>query len=721
MQPISKGRSVDNAAHLNRGMINSYKNKHMSKKIVGAAVLSAAMLAAVCTGCGKKATEEKVLTSGINLENLDTTVSPAEDFYQYACGGWMKNHPLSGEYSRYGSFDELAENNQEQLKTLITEIAGQKQEKGSVAQKIGTLYNLGMDTVKIEEQGNAPIQKDLETINGIKSLKDLTPVLVEFAKGGNMPLFGIFGEADPENSDNCIAWVWQTGLGIGAEDYYLEAGMQDKRDAYAVLSSKMLAMSGYSKMAGFEGKEDEMAQKVLAFEVKLAGIFMNKEEARNPFKTTNKITVDEWAKMLPVIDVKAYLEGLGLTDRVQVVNMGMPKYITALNGLLKSTDINVIKAYLANDVARSAAPYLSSNFVNANFDFYGRVLSGKTEQKPRWKRVVSTVDGCLGEAVGQMYVEKYFPQEAKDKMLQLIANEQEAFRQIIKESAWMSDSTKEKAIDKLNSFTVKVGFPDKWRDYSALAIEEDSYFANIERASRFDMDYSLSKIGKPVDKEEWGMTPQTVNAYYNPTTNEICFPAGILQPPFFQQDADAAANYGAIGVVIAHEMTHGFDDQGHNYDKTGNLNPWWSEEESASFEQRSQVLVDWFNKVQVLDGLYANGAYTLGENIADNGGNNISFRAMNIALEKGEINAGEMDGFTPAQRFFLAYANVWAANITNDEIVNRTKTDVHSLGRWRVNATLPHINGFAEAFGIKEGDKMYLAPEQRAEIWSRNK
>ncbi|MDO4190973.1 MAG: M13 family metallopeptidase [Bacteroidales bacterium] len=693
----------------------------MSKKIVSIAVLSAAMFAAIFTGCSKKTTEENQLTSGINLENLDTTVSPRVDFYQYACGGWMKNHPLSGEYSRYGSFDELAENNQEQLKTLITEIAAQEQEQGTVAQKIGTLYNLGMDTAKIEEQGATPIQKDLETINNMKSLNDLTAVLVEFAKSGNMPFFGLFGEADPENSDNCIAWVWQTGLGIGAEDYYLEEGMKDKRDAYVVLTSKMLAMSGYSAMAGFEGKEDAMAQKVLDLEMKLAKAFMKKEDARDPFKTTNKVTVDEWQKMLPVIDVKAYIEGLGLAERVETVNMGMPAYMAALNGILKGTDINVIKAYLAGDVVRSAAPYLSSNFVDANFDFYGRVLSGKTEQKPRWKRVVSTVDGCLGEAVGQMYVEKYFPQEAKDKMKTLIANEQEAFRQIISESTWMTDETKAKAIDKLNSFTVKVGFPDKWRDYSALNIDNDSYYANIERASRFEMDYQLSKIGKPVDKTEWGMTPQTVNAYYNPSTNEICFPAGILQPPFFQQDADAAANYGAIGVVIAHEMTHGFDDQGHNYDKNGNLNPWWTEEESASFVERAQVLVDWFNKVEVIEGLYANGAYTLGENIADNGGNNISFRAMNIALEKGEVNKEEMDGFTPAQRFFLAYANVWAANITDAEKVNRTKTDVHSLGRWRVNATLPHINGFADAFGIVEGDNMWLAPEKRAEIWSRNK
>lgn len=663
----------------------------------------------------KENAEVSTLTSGIDFANLDTTVSPAEDFYQYACGGWMKNHPLTSEYSRYGSFDVLGENNQLQLKDLIEETAATTHDKGTVAQKIGDLFNMGMDSVTIEKQGAEPLANELQTIANVQSKKELTKLMADMNLDGIDPFIGIFGEADPDNSSMNIAWVWQNGLGIGDRDYYLQADQQEVRDQYVALMTEMMSASGYSKMVNNEGKEADMAKAVMKMETAMAQAFMDKNTLRDPFKTHNIKTIDEFQQLIPAIDIKSYLDIQGLGS-LETVNIGQVDYIKALNNILNTTDLNTIKAYLAWNVINEAAPFLSSEFVNANFNFYGKVLSGKEENKPRWKRVVSTVDGCLGEAVGQLYVEKYFPAEAKDRMMKLVGNLQTALGERIADASWMSDATKKLAKEKLDAMIVKIGYPEKWRDYSALEIENDSYYANVVRARRFECAYQMSKIGKPVDPTEWLMTPQTVNAYYNPTTNEICFPAGILQPPFFDMNADDAVNYGAIGVVIGHEMTHGFDDQGRNYDKVGNLNNWWTEEDAANFTARAQVLVDYFNGIEVAPGLFANGQFALGENIADNGGVNISLQALQKAKSEGTIQE-EMDGFTANQRFFLAYANVWAGNIRDKEIVRRTTEDPHSLGKWRVNATLPHIDGFAEAFGIKEGDKMFVAPEKRAHIW----
>lgn len=670
-----------------------------------------------CNG-GKKETTSQ-LTSGINPENLDLSANPATDFYQYAGGGWMKNHPLTGEYSRYGAFDQLAEQNQEQLKELVTGIAAEKHEQGTIAQKIGDFYNLGMDTVAIEKEGAQPIQPELQSIVALKDKKELTGLLVNMGLSGRYPFFYLFGEADPKDSKMTIAWFFQGGLGIGDRDYYLESGMKNYQDEYVKLLTKMYNISGYSKLAGFEGKEEEMARKILNFETELAKICLDKNDLRDPNLTYNIKTIEEFQQMLPILDVKTYMNGMGLGN-LQTVNLATLSYFEKLNGILNKTDLNTLQAYLAWEVINSAASYLSNDFVNANFDFYGKVLSGREEQRPRWKRVLNTVEGALGEAVGEMYVEKYFPAESKERMLKLVHNLQDALGERIQQNTWMTDATKKQAMEKLNTFHVKIGYPDEWRDYSGLDIHNDSYYANVMRASKFNTQYDLSKIGKPVDPDEWFMTPQTVNAYYNPTTNEICFPAGILQPPFFDRNADDAINYGAIGVVIGHEMTHGFDDQGRQYDKDGNLNDWWTAEDSKAFDQRKQVLIDYFNNIEVLnvDGqpLYADGNFTLGENIADNGGLNVSYVALQKAKANGEVQ-GEMDGFSPEQRFFLAYALVWAGNIRDAEIVRRTKEDPHSLGKWRVNGTLPHITPFIEAFNIKEGDTMYLAPERRTEIW----
>ncbi|MCQ2272222.1 MAG: M13 family metallopeptidase [Bacteroidales bacterium] len=683
------------------------------KKLVFPIMLCVVLSLTCCKS--KENAEVSTLTSGIDFANLDTTVSPAEDFYQYACGGWMKNHPLTSEYSRYGSFDVLGENNQLQLKDLIEETAATTHDKGTVAQKIGDLFNMGMDSVTIEKQGAEPLANELQTIANVQSKKELTKLMADMNLDGIDPFIGIFGEADPDNSSMNIAWVWQNGLGIGDRDYYLQADQQEVRDQYVALMTEMMSASGYSKMVNNEGKEADMAKAVMKMETAMAQAFMDKNTLRDPFKTHNIKTIDEFQQLIPAIDIKSYLDIQGLGS-LETVNIGQVDYIKTLNNILNTTDLNTIKAYLAWNVINEAAPFLSSEFVNANFNFYGKVLSGKEENKPRWKRVVSTVDGCLGEAVGQLYVEKYFPAEAKDRMMKLVGNLQTALGERIADASWMSDATKKLAKEKLDAMIVKIGYPEKWRDYSALEIENDSYYANVVRARRFECAYQMSKIGKPVDPTEWLMTPQTVNAYYNPTTNEICFPAGILQPPFFDMNADDAVNYGAIGVVIGHEMTHGFDDQGRNYDKVGNLNNWWTEEDAANFTARAQVLVDYFNGIEVAPGLFANGQFTLGENIADNGGVNISLQALQKAKSEGTIQE-EMDGFTANQRFFLAYANVWAGNIRDKEIVRRTTEDPHSLGKWRVNATLPHIDGFAEAFGIKEGDKMFVAPEKRAHIW----
>jgi putative endopeptidase len=663
--------------------------------------------------CSMKKTE---LTSGIDFANLDTTVSPTADFYRYACGGWIDKNPITGEYARYGSFDKLAEDNKEQLKELITSIAAKKQESNSIKQKIGDLYNLGMDIKTIENQGSAPLQEELKTIAGLNSKEQLPEIMANMALAGSNPFFGIFGEADPENSSMNMAWVWQTGLGIGDRDYYLEESTKPIRDAYTSLMEKMFVLSGYSKIIDKQGKEKQLAQNVLNLETEMAKIFMTKEELRNPYKTYNPKTLTELQALLPSFSFENYLTHLQLNN-LDRVNVGQVDYLAGLNKTLKDTDLETIKAYLAWNIINNAAPFLSEDFVNANFNFYGKTLSGKEEIQPRWKRVVSIVDGSLGEAVGQMYVEKYFPAEAKERMLHLVKNLRLAMNDRINDLTWMSEETKAKAIEKLNVIIVKIGYPDTWRDYSALEIDPSlSYYTNVLRASRFENEYHLSKIGKPVDPMIWLMTPQTVNAYYNPTTNEICFPAGILQPPFFNMYADDAVNYGAIGVVIGHEMTHGFDDQGRNYDKTGNLSNWWTDDDVTNFTERSKILIEHYNQIEVLPGTFANGIFTLGENIADNGGVNISYVALQKAKEEGKIN-GVMDGFTPEQRFYIAYANVWAGSIRNEEIARRTKEDPHSLGKWRVNGILPHSDTFIEAFNVKEDDPMWLASEKRAGIW----
>ena len=661
-------------------------------------LLSIATMAVIATGCQHKAQ----LTSGINTDNFDTTARLEDDFYQFACGGWMANNPLDAEHSRYGAFDVLSENALKNVNEIIDSVSKNENEAGSLADKIATLYNIGMDSVKLQEQGAAPLMPYLEEINSVKTREDVWAELLRMHKRGNTVLFGIFGEADKDDAKMCIAWAYQSGLGLGDRDYYLldEGNNKNIRAGYVSLMTKEFAMAGYDKLSG--KKADKLAQMVMTFETRLAKAMNTKLENRDPQGTFNRYTVEEAAAFAPNIDWKGYFETMNIMDGMKSFNIAQPKYFTEVNKVLADTDVETLKAYFAWHEISSAASYLSDDFVNANFEFYGKLMSGREQNRPRWKRVTSTVEGAMGEALGKLYVERFFPAEAKTRMETLVQNLIEALGQRIDMATWMTDATKANAHKKLSTIYVKIGYPNKWRDYSGLEIKDDSYYANVIRSNEFDMAYMFSKINKPVDKDEWLMTPQTVNAYYNPTTNEICFPAAILQPPFFQFDADEAANYGAIGVVIGHELTHGFDDQGRQYDEQGNLNDWWTEEDAKNFDNNKQTLIDAFNNCIALDDpelgkLNGNGELTLGENIADNGGLHVSYLAMQNAMAKKQVNKNEMDGFTPEQRFFLAYAAVWASNIRPAAALQLTQMDVHSLGRNRVNVALPQVTEFIDA------------------------
>ena len=669
----------------------------------------AVLALAVAAGCDSK--KEAVMTSGIDLTNLDTTAVQGADFYQYACGGWMKKHPLTNEYSRFGSFDMLAENNREQLKGLIVEIAAGQNAQGTIGQKIGDIYKLAMDSVKLNADGVTPIQADLEKIASVKDKSEIVRLMAELAHSGVFPYFSFYVGADIMDSKSNLFQLYQGGISLGEKEYYLDNDdvTVNIRNKYKEHIVKMFQLAGFDEAAAKKKMEA-----VMDIETRIAKASFSAVEQRNPAANYHKMSLDELKKEIPGIDWDAFLNGIGVKG-VTELSVSQVDPIKEVEKIINSLPVENQIAYMQWSLIDRAAGYLSDDLVAQNFDFYGKTLSGKQTNQPRWKRAVSTVNGVLGEAVGQMYVEKYFPAAAKERMVQLVKNLQTALGERIRNLEWMGDSTKIKAIEKLNSFYVKVGYPDKWRDYTGLNIEKDSYWANVKRATEFELDYMLSKAGKPVDRDEWGMTPQTVNAYYNPTTNEICFPAGILQYPFFDMNADDAFNYGAIGVVIGHEMTHGFDDQGRQFDKDGNLKDWWTAEDAKRFEERAQVMVNFFDSIQVLPGLNANGSLTLGENIADHGGLQVSFQAFKNATKDAPLLV--KDGFTPEQRFFLSYAGVWAGNIRDEQIRLQTKSDPHSLGRWRVNGALPQIGAWYDAFGIKEGDPMYLAPEKRVSIW----
>lgn len=665
------------------------------------------LMTAACNTAGKH-TE---LTSGIQLANLDTTAHPGTDFYQYACGGWMKNHPLTDEYSMYGSFTQLAENNNEQIRELIQDLAGGTHQQGSVAQKVGDLYKIVMDSVKLNADGVTPIREELNRIAAVKEKKELYPLMADLYMRGVGSYLALYVAADEKNSSMNAVQIAQSGLSMGERDYYLADDEATKkiREAFKAHVQKMFRLAGFD-----EAVAQNAVQTVMGVETRLAQAFRSRVELRDPQANYHKMSMEEIRKEYASFDWDAYLGGLGLTDVKEII-VGQPASLLASVKEIDTLPLEQQKLYLQWKLIDGAAGCLNDAMVEQNFDFYSRTLSGAKEMRPRWKRAVSFVSSALGEAVGQMYVEKYFPAAAKERMVTLVKNLQESLGDRIRNLSWMGDATKEKALEKLAAFRVKIGYPDTWKSYDDLDIKNDSYWANAERASIWGMKEMMAKAGKPVDREEWLMTPQTVNAYYNPTTNEICFPAAILQPPFFDMNADDAFNYGAIGVVIGHEMTHGFDDQGRQYDKEGNLKDWWTAEDAERFNERAQVLVDFFDNIEVAPGVHANGKMTLGENIADYGGLQVAYQAFKKATQTQPLPVA--DGLTPEQRFFLAYAGVWANNIRPEMVLYLTKVDVHSLGEWRVNGTLPQINAWYDAFQINEADSMYLAPDKRAAIW----
>ena len=655
--------------------------------------------------------KEVVKIAAINPANMDTTVAAGTDFYEYACGGWIKNNPLKPEYARFGTFDQLLENNQEQLRVLIEELSATPHEAGSVAGKIGALYAMGLDSTKLNADGVAPVKEELAAINALATKSDVSKMVATLHKEGMAPFFALFVGADEKNSAMNIVQLYQAGIGMGDRDYYLleDEGSAKMRDAYRAYINKLFTLAGSSPE-----QADAAVDAVMKIEKAIAEISYGREDLRDSQKNYNKLAYEDFKQIESPLDWDVYFESMGLAG-LKELDAKQINFYKDMSEALRNTTVDEQKYYLAFNLLSAAAPYLSDDFVDADFEFYGKVMSGKQEQQPRWKRSLNTVNGALGEAVGEMYVEKYFPASSKEKMLTLVGNLQTALSERINGLEWMSDTTKAKAQEKLAAFTVKIGYPDKWRDYSGLEIKDDSYWANVRRSNIFDMAYQLADVDKPVDKSRWHMNPQTVNAYYNPTTNEICFPAAILQPPFFNPDADDAVNYGAIGVVIGHEMTHGFDDQGRNYDKDGNLIDWWTAEDAVRFTERADKLVDQYDQIIVIDTLHANGRFTLGENIADHGGLLVAHQAYLNSL-KGKETPAPIDGFTNEQRFFLGYATLWGQNIRPEEI-RRTKIDPHSLGKWRVNAALRNIAPFYAAFDIKEGDPMFMAPVDRVVIW----
>lgn len=672
-------------------------------------IMTLAAAAAACT------TGNKPLASGIDLANMDTTYQPGQSFYMYATGGWQKANPLTAEYSRYGSFDVLQENNNKQLRELIEGVSAQENAPGSVAQKIASLYRSAMDSVNLNEHYWGALEEFL-LCDGYQSSRDITEqwlrdVWPRMQRQGVPGLFGMYISADEKDSKNNLVSIYQGGLTLGQKDYYVDEDPETQRirEAYETYVVALCQHQGFS-----EKDARRIWADVIRIETRLARASKSMTELRDPEANYNKISYEELKQQFPGIDWDAYFQNIGM-EGVREVCLGQPAAIHEVEAVLKEEPVEALQNVYLWHALNMASSYIDDESRAMNFAFYGTAMSGKQEDRPRWKRAVSSVEGALGEALGQLYVERFFPPAAKERMERLVANLQMALGERIAVQDWMSDETKKVAQDKLDAFYVKVGYPNKWKDYSTLEIG-DSYLRNILACNEWEIQEMIrTKFNKPVDRDEWYMTPQTVNAYYNPTTNEICFPAGILQPPFFDMEADDAFNYGAIGVVIGHEMTHGFDDQGSQYDKEGNLRRWWSDEDRQRFEERIQVMRAFHDSIEVLPGLHANGSLTLGENMADHGGLMVSFQAFKNATKEAPLPV--IDGFTPEQRFFLAYANVWGQNIRDEEIRKRVKSDPHELGKWRVDGQLPHIDAWYDAFGITEQDPMFVPKAERVTIW----
>ena len=655
------------------------------------------------------------LRSGISLADLDPTVRPADDFYEYACGGWMKANPLPAAYSRYGSFDRLAEDNNKRINGILKELQSNTYPQGSVEQKLSDLYKLAMDSVRRDREGVEPLMPLIRRLEAAKTKEQLFKEQLALMPYGESELFVSYIAADDKNASQNILNIMQGGLTLGQKDYYLEndEATVKIREGFKKYIVRMFQLFGFKKAAA-----EKKMKNIMRIETALAKASKSRTELRDPQANYNKMTLKEFVARYPHLQLEAQMNATGIkSQHIQEMVVGQPAFLDAADKLFATMTAAEYRDIMEWGQIDGAAGTLSDEVRQAHFDFYGKVFSGKTEDHPLWRRSTNQVQGVMGEALGRIYVQKYFPASSKERMKTLVENLRIALGERIAAQDWMDDSTKVNALLKLNTFYVKIGYPDRWTDLNSLKIDaKKSYYENMEECSRFWVADRISKrAGKPVDREEWHMTPQTVNAYYNPTTNEICFPAGILQVPFFDPTADDAFNYGAIGVVIGHEMTHGFDDQGRQYDKEGNMHDWWTEADGKNFTERTDKYADFFSAIEVLPGLKANGRLTLGENLADHGGLQVAWYAYKNATKRQQLPV--IDGLTADQRFFLAYAGVWAANIRDAEIRNRTKSDPHSLGRWRVNGALPHIDAWYDAYGVKEGDKMFIPKEKRLSLW----
>ena len=676
------------------------------KKTIIAMMVAATVIAG---GCNPQ--EQQEGNPAIDLKNMDLSINPAEDFFRYCNNNWLKNNPIPEEYTVFGAFTEIDQHNELLIQDIIKEVSADANAvDGSVSQKIRDFYNAGMDTVAINERGYTDLLPYFEMVDGLTDKANLGELLGKLHYDGFGGFFNAGPSTDPKNAEMVIMHLYQGGLSLPDRDDYLTEESQEMREKYVEHVSNMFQLVGIDAESA-----TAKAQAILELETQLAQNSLSRVERRDPDRTYNMRGVDELQKSTPNFKWRDYFVNAGAEPfSFGSLNVGMPDFISALDGIILNTDLNTIKDYLKWKIIHGSASMLSSDFDEENFNFYSNYLYGQEVQQPRWRRILNATDGCLGEAIGQIYVEKHFPPAAKERMEALVANLKVALGERIKALDWMSEETKEKALNKLSCINVKVGYPNKWKDYTKYTVTPGSYFQNVHSAIRFETDFEMAKIGKPVDKEEWFMTPQTVNAYYSPEMNEIVFPAGILQPPFFNQEADDAVNYGGIGVVIGHEMTHGFDDQGCKYDEKGNLNNWWTEEDAALFKERTQQLVKLFNEFE-LRGHHINGELTLGENIADLGGLNIAWDAYQMT-DEAKANQS-IDGFTPAQRFFISYGTIWRNNIRDKALERRIKEDVHSPAEARVNRTLGSMPHFYEAFDIQPENKMYIAPEERAAIW----
>ncbi len=654
--------------------------------------------------------------SGIVMSNLDKTAKPADDFYQFATGGWQKNNPLPAAYSRYGSFDQLGENNNKRINSILTELQKKSYKKGTIEQKLSDFYKLALDVERRNKEGIAPVKPLLDEIAAAKTKEDLQKIQQKYAAIYSLGLgYGTGFGADEKNVTMNIYNVGQGGLTLGSKDYYVnnDAATVAIREAFKSYIAQMFQLYGYSK-----AEATQKAQAIFLHETSLATISKSRTELRDPQANYNKMTLAQFKENYPNIPLEAMANAEGIkTEYIQEMIVGQPAYLASYDKITAAEDAETLKALMEWSVIRSSSSYLTDEIREANFNFFGKTMSGRKEDYPLWKRATNQVEAQMGEALGRIYCKKFFPESSKKMMETLVKNLQVSLGERIDAQTWMSDTTKAAAHDKLDKFYVKIGYPDKWTDFGNLDIDPSkSFYENVLACRKFANDKEIAeKAGKPVDKDEWFMTPQTVNAYYNPTTNEICFPAGILQYPFFDPKADEAFNYGAIGVVIGHEMTHGFDDQGRQYDASGNLKDWWTANDAKGFEKRADLYANFFSNIKVLPDLNANGRFTLGENLADHGGLMVSFNAFKNATAKKPLK--NKDGFTAEQRFFLAYAGVWGQNITDQEIRNRVKTDPHALGKWRVDGALPHIDAWYEAFGVKQGDKLFIPQNERLELW----